>query len=60
MYKRLAQAEEMGQKLQRLAVTAAADKAIMGRGRKRKLRPSELSAGAAGAQVFRWKRERSR
>ena len=56
-YRELAQRQQRQAKLGALAAQMAYDKQVMGKGRKRKLRPEE-AGGQAG--VFRWKAERKK
>lgn len=56
-YRELQQRQARQAKLGALAQQLAYDKQVMGKGRKRKLRPEE-AGGQAG--VFKWKAERRR
>lgn len=56
-YRELAERQQRQEKLGGLAQQMAYDKQVMGKGRKRKLRPEE-AGGQTG--VFRWKAERKR
>jgi len=56
-YRELLERQQRQQKLAGLAQQMAYDKQVMGKGRKRKLRPEE-AGGQSG--VFRWKAERRR
>ena len=50
---------ERQQKLGALAARMAMEKEVMGKGRKRKLKPA-VPDGSSAPPVFRWKRERKR
>ncbi|PNH09291.1 putative U3 small nucleolar RNA-associated protein 11 [Tetrabaena socialis] len=63
-YKELAQRQDRGQKVAAVAQRLSYQKEVMGKGRKRKLRPAELEAAGldpeTAGKVFVWKRERKR
>eukprot|EP00899_Mesostigma_viride_P025834 jgi/Mesvir1/6435/Mv19520-RA.1 len=61
-YKELKERESRSKKLQRVAMEMLLKKELMGKGRKRKLRPEELSSAAKqnNRGVYRWKKERKR
>ncbi|KAK9809901.1 hypothetical protein WJX72_001314 [[Myrmecia] bisecta] len=58
-YRDLLQRTQRQQKLQRLAGKMVMDKQVMGKGRKRKLKPSEVEGDVSGP-VFKWRRERKK
>lgn len=58
-YKELQQRMERHAKVSSLTSKMAADKELMGKGRKRKLKGSEVQGEAKGP-VFKWKRERKK
>ena len=58
-YQELSQRMERQQKLGALAARMAMEKEVMGKGRKRKLKPAAPD-GSSAPPVFRWKRERKR
>ena len=61
-YNELLQRAERHDKVARAAARMAYEKTAMGKGRKRKLKDSELAAGGSSTTetVYKWKRERKK
>ena len=59
-YSELLQRAERHEKVARAAARMSYEKTAMGKGRKRKLRESELQEGSTTETVYKWKQERKK